>query len=710
MAIYDAGTASLAADGTVTGVGTTWKAPLTLIRVGATIVFKTEPVKIYTISEIISDTQVNVYNPNSETVPAGTGYAILAHDGITVQGLAQDVAETLRYYQSRESEVATAVDIFKNFDQDKFSSDVNQVNTQYGEIVTIGNQVSSDAAQVTADKDAAASSAASASSDKDAAAASAQQAADYAASLDTQNLLRKDLALSDLTDKELARQNLDVYSKSQIDTTLTSGDSFGYLGAFNYAQLRSYSGSLNYVHVRGRSSAGDGGQGFFYRDNADTSSADNDGTVIVSESGVRWKRKFERLLDVRWFGLIGDGVFNNSPRFQSAVNWATQSGNKVTFYFPKGEFRFNSTVSTPGRYLFNMIGEGGLRDSSGTILKFYNDSSLTLRGSNVAGTSGPTYCNAFAEGIVFSGDNINSSSPVKLVDLVGFVFDKCTFTKCLYGINMLDEFYWTESCVARNCYFSNECNTALLMRVSSSNQYVSFYGSGLDNCFIENTGTGRQKIEIASRAQPYNSPLNVTIGHTPISGTPLISHAGNDNSWFVGNIRAEVGEEFDCELVSSKPLYIVGSLTSMGGKVKTEYAYFCDDVRVDVTSNTLNYRRKPFSRYVTLPANGGGPIFQYLPRGGNQTYDIYITTTASGYSYEQHVVMHTNYSNGTAGSVKVVETFRNYDSSSIGAPSIEYNAEATRAQLYLYRSGLPAGAIVYMDIHPRGTHVNKILG
>lgn len=155
MAIYDLGTASLSANGEVNGAGTTWKAPLTLIRIGATIVFKTEPVKIYTISEIISDTQINVYNPNSETVPAGTGYAILAHDGITVQGLAQDVAETLRYYQSRETEVSTAVDIFKDFDQDKFSIDVNQVNTQFGEIVTIGSQVSSDASQVSADKDAA---------------------------------------------------------------------------------------------------------------------------------------------------------------------------------------------------------------------------------------------------------------------------------------------------------------------------------------------------------------------------------------------------------------------------------------------------------------------------------------------------------------------------------------------------------------------------
>ncbi|ATW61829.1 tail fiber protein [Escherichia phage DTL] len=217
MAIYDTGTASLAANGQVTGVGTQWTMPLTLIRVGSTLVFKTEPVQIYTISEITSDTSMAVYNPNGETVPVGTGYAILAHDGISVQGLAQDVAETLRYYQSRETEVSTAVDIFKDFDQDKFSNDVSQVNTQFVEIVTIAAQVSSDASQVSTDKDAAAASASSASTYKDAAAESALEAADYAASLDTQNLLRKDLAFSDLTDKPLARQNIDVYSRMQSD-------------------------------------------------------------------------------------------------------------------------------------------------------------------------------------------------------------------------------------------------------------------------------------------------------------------------------------------------------------------------------------------------------------------------------------------------------------------------------------------------------------
>lgn len=176
MAIYDTGTASLAANGQVTGVGTQWTMPLTLIRVGATLVFKTEPVQIYTISEITSDTSMAVYNPNGETVPAGTGYAILAHDGISVQGLAQDVAETLRYYQSRETEVADAVDAFNNFDFADFESKVTQVNTHHGEVVSIGAQVSSDAAQVSQDKQSSELSASSAS-------VSAQHAAASAASV-----------------------------------------------------------------------------------------------------------------------------------------------------------------------------------------------------------------------------------------------------------------------------------------------------------------------------------------------------------------------------------------------------------------------------------------------------------------------------------------------------------------------------------------------
>lgn len=128
MAMYDAGTASLSADGTVTGVGTTWRQPLTLIRVGATMIFNTSPISIVTIAEILSDTSIRAFNDKGFVVPAGSQYFILAHDGITVQGLAQDVAETLRYYQSQETKVSSLVELAESgdFDFDKLQRLVNE--------------------------------------------------------------------------------------------------------------------------------------------------------------------------------------------------------------------------------------------------------------------------------------------------------------------------------------------------------------------------------------------------------------------------------------------------------------------------------------------------------------------------------------------------------------------------------------------------------
>lgn len=219
MAIYDAGTASLSADGTVAGVGTTWRQPLTLIRVGATMIFNTTPASIVTIAEIISDTEIRVFNDNGFTAPAGTQYSILSHDGITVQGLAQDVAETLRYYQSRETEVAAAVDAFNQFDADDFQQKVTTVNNQSQQVASDALQVSADKSQVSADRDSAAASAASALADKNAAAASAADAADSAASLNTSNLLRVDRNLSDLSDKVISRSNLDVRSRAEISSS-----------------------------------------------------------------------------------------------------------------------------------------------------------------------------------------------------------------------------------------------------------------------------------------------------------------------------------------------------------------------------------------------------------------------------------------------------------------------------------------------------------
>lgn len=128
MAIYRQGQASMDAQGYVTGYGTKWREQLTLIRPGATIFFLAQPLQAAVITEVISDTSIRAITTGGAVVKK-TNYLILLHDSLTVDGLAQDVAETLRYYQGKESEFAGFIEIIKDFDWDKLQKIQEDVKT-----------------------------------------------------------------------------------------------------------------------------------------------------------------------------------------------------------------------------------------------------------------------------------------------------------------------------------------------------------------------------------------------------------------------------------------------------------------------------------------------------------------------------------------------------------------------------------------------------
>lgn len=165
MAIYRTGQASMDADGYITGYGTKWKTALTLIRPGATIVFASNPVAYATISEIVNDTSMRATSTGGAVVPRGD-YVILLHDSITVDGLAQDVAETLRYYQGRETMYEQFVEFLKGFDWQRMEQ--------------LGEKVHSDARAAEASANAAKASETNANASKNAAAGSATTASQKA--------------------------------------------------------------------------------------------------------------------------------------------------------------------------------------------------------------------------------------------------------------------------------------------------------------------------------------------------------------------------------------------------------------------------------------------------------------------------------------------------------------------------------------------------
>ena len=96
--IYTTGT--IAGSGnTLTGTGTNFAAAGTLIRNGCTVIVLSSPAQVFQITAVNGTTQLAVTPAVNPAIPAGTRYAILLSDSLSVDGLAQDIAETFGMYQ-----------------------------------------------------------------------------------------------------------------------------------------------------------------------------------------------------------------------------------------------------------------------------------------------------------------------------------------------------------------------------------------------------------------------------------------------------------------------------------------------------------------------------------------------------------------------------------------------------------------------------------
>ena len=97
-------TGSIAVNGnTLTGTGTNFTAAGSLIRVGCSLISLTTPPQVFQITAINSATQLTVSPAANPAIAAGTAYAILLSDSLSVDGLAQNIAETLTLYQRNMS-------------------------------------------------------------------------------------------------------------------------------------------------------------------------------------------------------------------------------------------------------------------------------------------------------------------------------------------------------------------------------------------------------------------------------------------------------------------------------------------------------------------------------------------------------------------------------------------------------------------------------
>lgn len=122
------------------------------------------------------------------------------------------------------------------------------------------------------------------------------------------------------------------------------------------AALKALSSSThNRAFVTGYRAVGDGGGGAYYAVPSDTTSADNGGTIIVANDGMRWYMLNTRILAPEQFGTFGDDTTDDTAYLQLlAAALRAQGGGVVVISKPHKVFTNAATAS--GTTLFDLTG------------------------------------------------------------------------------------------------------------------------------------------------------------------------------------------------------------------------------------------------------------------------------------------------------------------------------------------------------------------
>jgi hypothetical protein len=144
-----------------------------------------------------------------------------------------------------------------------------------------------------------------------------------------------------------------------------SGSADGATQVDSIAALKALPSSLNqFAYVKGYYAPGDGGGGNYFYDSADTTSADNGGTIIVATDGARWKLSTQGVISVKQFGARASATSDDRQFIQNAIDAAKALTGAATIFFPAGTYYVNGTINVVGDpanrnyWGIQLVGEG----------------------------------------------------------------------------------------------------------------------------------------------------------------------------------------------------------------------------------------------------------------------------------------------------------------------------------------------------------------
>lgn len=284
----------------------------------------------------------------------------------------------------------------------------------------------------------------------------------------------------------------------------------------------------------GRTTAGDGGQGFFRWVSGDQSAnvtADTQTGVWVppdsdatGASGA-WKRQYSGPVNVRWFGATGDGATNDTTAIQAAIDYVAALTYGGTVIFPHGDYLCGDVIL---KHKVRLQGE----------LKVSQPNASSGKLTRLVGVAGASWI------IDTPATEIRSSS------IIGLSFEGTGAGGGQGGVR----FRFARGSGVANCSFNNFDNQAIRMDAGGT---CTFIDNMAQNCLLNRTQASKVGVLQITGSDNYivrgeytaSSSLegDISDANLRICAVAILGNSGNN--WIVDTVAE----------ISDIGLYIEGS-------------------------------------------------------------------------------------------------------------------------------------------------------
>lgn len=355
-----------------------------------------------------------------------------------------------------------------------------------------------------------------------------------------------------------------------------------------------------------------GQEGHFYYDAADTVSADNGGTIVVSTAsspGYRFKRIFEsETYNVKWFGAKGNGTNDDTQSIRNAISAASAAGGGTVF-FPQGTYIVapsgSSRIDLKSFVHLNGVGAKSIikvKDNAGDYATIFGAPAAVLtehvRISSLKfdqNAANNTSCNLDTT----RTDTNWQQFCIMLFNYDSIAIDNCTFDP-VCGVNAITINNVTcRNISILNCYFRFVRGTGT-STYDNTSVYLNGRNHTVSNC--------RFYTDIAAKA------LGAIETHT---GQSVISNNVTENYCTGVNLQASADSDPHCDMT------IIGNTFSNANQAIQLWPLGVHPIKnVTITGNTISLDSLGHNRATTAGiTSAGGPAdtgaFEHISITGN---------------------------------------------------------------------------------------------